>query len=111
MTKCPQRACMCSRQVLSAQVCAFANASCGSFQALTQRGYLRANIQNTGTVPADFTVSVSAPFQIARGCSWPALLMCSSSGQVFCQTSSVAIARAGTADGECALSKATERLH
>lgn len=43
-------------RVLSAQVCAYANATCGSFQALTARGYLSATILNAGSVNAAFTV-------------------------------------------------------
>lgn len=45
-------------RILSAQVCQFNNASCGSFQALTQRGYLTATLQNTGSLAASFTISV-----------------------------------------------------
>ena len=45
-------------RVLSAQLCAFANASCGSLAALQQTGYLRAAVGNAGTLPSDFTVVV-----------------------------------------------------
>lgn len=41
------------------QVCNFNSATCGSFQALTQRGYLTANIQNKGFANADYLVTVS----------------------------------------------------
>ncbi len=45
-------------RILSARVCQFNNATCGSFQALTQRGYLTATLQNAGSVAATFIVSV-----------------------------------------------------
>lgn len=45
-------------KILSAQVCQFNNATCGSFQALTQRGYLTATVQNAGSIAATFIVSV-----------------------------------------------------
>jgi hypothetical protein len=45
-------------KILSAQVCQFNNATCGSFQALTQRGYLTATVQNAGSIAAAFIVSV-----------------------------------------------------
>ena len=48
-------------RVLAAQVCAFANATCGSFQALTARGYLSATVLNAGSVAAAFTVTARAP--------------------------------------------------
>jgi hypothetical protein len=40
-------------------VCTFSGAVCGGFQALATRGYLTASIQNTGALPADYTVSVA----------------------------------------------------
>ena len=45
-------------QVVAARLCAFHNATCGGFQALTQHGYLSAQIQNTGSIAADYTISV-----------------------------------------------------
>lgn len=48
-------------RVLSAQLCAFANASCGSLTALQQTGYLRAAVSNAGPLPSDFTVVVRWP--------------------------------------------------
>lgn len=45
-------------KIQSAQVCQFNNATCGSFQALTQRGYLTATVQNAGSIAAAFIVSV-----------------------------------------------------
>lgn len=47
-------------RILSARVCQFNNATCGSFQALTQRGYLTATLQNAGSVAATFIVSVGS---------------------------------------------------
>jgi len=47
-------------RIVSARVCAFAGASCGTVQALQQTGYLQASVQNTGALPADFTVVVRA---------------------------------------------------
>ena len=55
-------------KVLSARVCAFANATCGSFQALTARGYLSATVANAGSVAADFTVTVRAPHACMQPC-------------------------------------------
>lgn len=40
------------------QVCAFANATCGSFVAITQTGYLQLSIQNTGYIASGYTVEV-----------------------------------------------------
>ncbi len=45
-------------RIVGARVCAFAGASCGAVQALQQTGYLQASVQNTGALPADFTVVV-----------------------------------------------------
>ena len=45
-------------RMLSAQLCAFANASCGSLTALQQTGYLQAAVGNAGMLPSDFTVVV-----------------------------------------------------
>ena len=41
------------------QVCRFNNASCGTFQALTQIGYLYTTVQNVGTLSADYQLTVS----------------------------------------------------
>ena len=41
------------------QVCQYGNGTCGSFEALTQRGYLNTDIANTGYVNASYTVTVS----------------------------------------------------
>ena len=40
------------------QVCQFNNATCGTFQALTQRGYMSVVVQNTGTLAADYQLQV-----------------------------------------------------
>jgi hypothetical protein len=48
------------RQVLAARLCAFNNATCGGFQALAQHGYLSAQVQNTGSIAADYTITVCA---------------------------------------------------
>ncbi len=40
------------------QVCQYGNATCGSFEALTQQGYLITDIANTGYVNASYTVTV-----------------------------------------------------
>lgn len=40
------------------QVCQFNNASCGTFQALSQRGYMNVNTQNSGTLTADYQLTV-----------------------------------------------------
>ncbi|CAK0755627.1 hypothetical protein CVIRNUC_002389 [Coccomyxa viridis] len=42
-----------------ALVCQFNNATCGVFQALTQRGYLTATVQNTGAVASGYYVEVT----------------------------------------------------
>ncbi len=55
---------------LRSQVCQFNNATCGVFQALTQRGYLTATVQNTGAVASGYYVEVS-PLHGAAG--WPAV--------------------------------------
>ena len=43
---------------MRAQVCQFNNATCGSFQALTQRGYLTATVKNTGAISGGYFVEV-----------------------------------------------------
>ena len=48
-------------RILFAQICAFANASCGSLTALQQTGYLLAAVQNAGTLSSDFTIVVRQP--------------------------------------------------
>ena len=45
----------CARRILSAQVCTFDNATCGSFTALNQRGYLTVQVRNIGFAAAAFT--------------------------------------------------------
>ena len=45
--------------VLSAVLCSFDNATCGSFTALNQRGYVNVLFQNTGYIDASYTVEVS----------------------------------------------------
>ncbi len=40
------------------QVCQFNNATCGSFQALAQRGYLWTTIMNTGAITGAYYVEV-----------------------------------------------------
>lgn len=40
------------------QVCRFANATCGEFEALQDRGYLQTAIRNTGYIPSSYTLSV-----------------------------------------------------
>ena len=42
------------------QVCQFNNATCGSFQALAQRGYLWTTIMNTGTITGAYYVEVGS---------------------------------------------------
>ena len=58
------------------QVCQFNNATCGTFQALTQRGYLNVNVQNIGTISADYQLTVltsifsqknTSPVQVTLG--------------------------------------------
>ena len=41
------------------QVCQFNNVSCGTFQAVTQRGYLTILTQNVGTIAADYQLQVN----------------------------------------------------
>ena len=48
---------------MALQVCAFANATCGSFVAITQTGYLQVSVQNTGYIASSYTVEVQVPFQ------------------------------------------------
>lgn len=43
------------------QVCQFNNATCGVFQALAQRGYLSATVQNTGAISGGYYVQVGSP--------------------------------------------------
>jgi hypothetical protein len=43
-------------KIMSAEVCTFDDASCGGFQAIATRGYLRVALQNTGPVAAEFRV-------------------------------------------------------
>ena len=42
------------------QVCRFNNASCGTFEALTQTGYLYTTVENVGTLSATYQLTVSA---------------------------------------------------
>ena len=42
----------------AAQVCTYASTSCGGFQAMATRGYLLADVKNSGYVAADYTLSV-----------------------------------------------------
>ena len=42
------------------QVCAFANATCGSFVAVTQTGYLQVSVQNTCYIASSYTLEASA---------------------------------------------------
>lgn len=44
-------------KILSWQVCTFDNVHCGSFEAIAGQGYLEVEVQNIGSVPADFIVS------------------------------------------------------
>lgn len=44
-------------KILSWQVCTFDNVHCGSFEAIAGQGYLQVEVENTGSVPADFIVS------------------------------------------------------
>ena len=51
------------------QVCQFNNATCGTFQALSQRGYLNVNVQNIGTISADYQLTVliqSSPIMLLQ---------------------------------------------
>lgn len=50
-------------EIKKTEICTFNNASCGSFVALTSRGYLHAQIKNTGYIPAEYTISVIDPFE------------------------------------------------
>ncbi|GAB4818016.1 hypothetical protein N2152v2_005062 [Parachlorella kessleri] len=45
-------------KILKSQVCTLSGSICGSFQALAGKGYLKADIQNTGSLVADYTISV-----------------------------------------------------
>ncbi|CAG9465795.1 unnamed protein product [Pedinophyceae sp. YPF-701] len=45
-------------RIVSAKVCQFANVECGGFEALTERGYLTAEVENEGYIDAGFTISV-----------------------------------------------------
>jgi hypothetical protein len=40
-------------------MCQFSGAVCGGFEATSARGYLHANVTNTGTLPASYTLSVT----------------------------------------------------
>jgi len=40
------------------QVCQFNNVSCGTFEAVTQRGYLTILTQNIGAIAADYQLQV-----------------------------------------------------
>ena len=44
---------------VAVQVCRYGNATCGSFEALTQRGYLITDVANIGYVDASYTITVS----------------------------------------------------
>eukprot|EP00210_Caulerpa_lentillifera_P005322 g5085.t1 len=46
-------------QILNAAVCAFNNASCGAFESLSDRGYLHVEIQNTGYIASEYTITVA----------------------------------------------------
>ena len=40
-------------------MCTFANATCGGFEAGASRGFLSANVTNTGALAATYTLAVS----------------------------------------------------
>ncbi|KAK9858858.1 hypothetical protein WJX84_008886 [Apatococcus fuscideae] len=42
--------------ILAGRVCAFANATCGSFVAITQTGYLQVSVQNAGYIASSYTL-------------------------------------------------------
>lgn len=45
-------------KIISSKVCRFNNVTCGSFQAITGRGYLHLQVQNSGELVAEFRASV-----------------------------------------------------
>lgn len=58
-------------------MCQYGNATCGSFEALTQQGYLITDIANTGYVNASYTVTVrSAYCHLLLGVSCCAFHVC-----------------------------------
>lgn len=46
-------------KILDAQVCRYANVTCGGFEAMTDVGYLNIEVENVGYLDADYTVTVS----------------------------------------------------
>nr|BAO57178.1 generative cell specific-1 [Gonium pectorale]BAO57179.1 generative cell specific-1 [Gonium pectorale] len=46
-------------KISGARVCRFGDTSCGGFEAGASRGYVRANLTNTGRLAADFTLTLS----------------------------------------------------
>ena len=50
-------------KILFVQVCQFSNATCGTFQALTQHGYMSVSVQNIGTLAADYQLQVITVYQ------------------------------------------------
>lgn len=50
--------------IKQAQLCKFANTSCGGFEAVASRGYLWVTVMNTGYAAAQYTITVRG----AGGC-------------------------------------------
>lgn len=44
--------------IKQAQMCKFANTSCGGFEAVASRGYLWVTVMNTGYAAAQYTITV-----------------------------------------------------
>lgn len=45
-------------KIESVSVCQYGGVTCGGFEAMTQQGYLKAKVQNTGSLAALYHVSV-----------------------------------------------------
>lgn len=49
-------------------LCTFSEVKCGGFEAGASRGYLWANVSNTGTIAATFTLTVRGMLQLVMKC-------------------------------------------
>ena len=61
--------------IKQAQLCKFANTSCGGFEAMASRGYLWVTVMNTGYAAAQYTVTVRKAMDPVRVITQALLLL------------------------------------
>ncbi len=60
-------------EISSVQLCTFQNERCGGFEAGASRGYLWANLTNTGSITAAYTLTVRALLPAPRHAACPVM--------------------------------------